>query len=58
MNVRNTENKPDDKFSNKFVAVGTRVMNGAKWVLTACSATMAQRAARALNEHKPNSRGV
>lgn len=42
----------------KFVAVGTSVMRGAEHIATAISTTFARRIARALNEHKPNSRGV
>jgi hypothetical protein len=42
----------------QFVAVGASVMRGAEHIATAVSNTFARRIARALNEHKPNSRGV
>lgn len=42
----------------KFAAVGRSVMRGQEHIATAVSSTMAQRIARALNAHKPNSRGV
>jgi hypothetical protein len=41
----------------KFVAVDRSIMRGAEHIATAISRTMAQRIARALNLHKPNSRG-
>jgi hypothetical protein len=41
-----------------FVAVGKAVMRGDKCEAVACSSTMAQRIARALNLHQPNRRGV
>jgi hypothetical protein len=42
----------------KFVAVDRSVMRGREHIATAVSANFAQRLARALNLHKPNSRGV
>jgi hypothetical protein len=42
----------------RFVAVGASVMRGAEHIATAVSNTFARRIARALNDHKPNSRGV
>jgi hypothetical protein len=42
----------------RFVAVGASVMRGPEHIATAISNTFARRIARALNEHKPNSRGV
>jgi hypothetical protein len=41
----------------QFVAVDRSVMRGQEHIATAVSRTMAQRIARALNLHKPNSRG-
>jgi hypothetical protein len=42
----------------KFVAVDRSVMRGREHIATAVSANFARRIARALNLHKPNSRGV
>lgn len=42
----------------QFAAIAKTVMRGAEFICTAKSSTMARRIARALNEHKPNSRGV
>ena len=42
----------------RFVAAGLNVMHGAVRVCTATSTTMAQRIAKALNLHTPNSRGI
>lgn len=41
-----------------FVAVKKTVMQAGDFIATACSSTMARRIARALNEHKTNSRGI
>lgn len=41
-----------------FVAVGLKVMRGPEHICEARSTTMAQRIAKALNLHKPNSRGI
>ncbi|MFL6437727.1 MAG: hypothetical protein ACJ71Q_09120 [Terriglobales bacterium] len=40
-----------------FVAIENRVMCGEVWVCTCRSGNMAERIARALNDHKPSSRG-
>ena len=42
----------------RFAAIGLRVMLGARAVCTAASNTMAKRIAAALNEHKPDRRGI
>jgi hypothetical protein len=42
----------------QFVAVDQSIMQGARHIATAISATMAKRIARALNLHQPNERGV
>ncbi len=42
----------------KFVGVRDAVMRGSQWIATACSRTMAQRIANALNKHVPNRKGV
>lgn len=41
-----------------FYAVGLKVMRGQEHICEARSTTMAQRIAKALNLHKPNSRGI
>lgn len=41
----------------QFVAIDRSIMRGPEHIATACSRTMAQRIARALNVHKTNSRG-
>ena len=41
-----------------FYAVGVKVMRAAEYICEARSTTMAQRIAKALNLHKPNSRGI
>ena len=41
-----------------FVAVKKTVMQAGDFIAIACSSTMARRIARALNEHKTNSRGI
>lgn len=41
----------------QFVAIKAAVMRGQEHIATAVSSTMAQRIARALNRHRPNSRG-
>lgn len=51
-------NPPDQAKELQFVAVGRAVMRGAEHIATATSNTFARRIARALNLHKPNSRGV
>lgn len=48
----------DSRPNLQFVAIGRSVMRGADHIATAVSNTFAQRIARALNRHKPNSRGV
>jgi len=40
-----------------FVAIGQTIMRGAEHIATAKSGTMAQRIARALNNHKPDRKG-
>jgi len=42
----------------RFVAIGSRVMYGSKAICAAASSTMAKRIAAALNQHRPNKRGV
>jgi hypothetical protein len=42
----------------QFVAIDRAVMRGQEHICTAVSNTFARRIARALNLHKPNSRGV
>lgn len=46
-----------DEDPTKFVAVGLAVMRGSEHIAQGRSHTMALRIARALNNHKPNSRG-
>ena len=42
----------------KFVAVKNLIMRGSTRIGEMCSATMAKRTAKALNNHQPDSRGV
>ena len=48
----------DEKQASIYVSAGLRVMLGARAICTAVSNTMAKRIAAALNEHKPDRRGI
>jgi hypothetical protein len=52
------DHPPEERASPAlFVAVGVAIMQGRERVAVACSHNFAKRIARALNLHKPNSRG-
>jgi len=48
----------NERVSAIYAAIGPRVMLGTRAICTAVSNTMAKRIAAALNEHKPDRRGI
>lgn len=57
MDLRNYHRNTEPQ-KGRFAAVKDAVMMNSRRVLTACSHTMAKRAARALNNHRTNREGV